>query len=125
MGVVRPVLPGSTAGWRAKALYRLAASVCPGHVRWLLATADRFLGVGGAAGRRRIAQRACRCWVFRVLALFCGLGLEQPSPAMAWSGERSDPGKFLRRIAHFARSEERRVGKGCVGTCRSRGAPFR
>src|SRR3546814_724227 len=28
------------------------------------------------------------------------------------------------RILHSARSEERRVGKECVSTCRSRGAPY-
>src|SRR3546814_14110133 len=32
---------------------------------------------------------------------------------------------FVSRGEFVPRSEERRVGKGCVGTCRSRGVPFR
>src|SRR3546814_10809535 len=41
--------------------------------------------------------------------------------------ERQDAGVFEEdeRLANrFARSEERRVGKGCVSTCRSRWSPY-
>src|SRR3546814_13616521 len=30
----------------------------------------------------------------------------------------------IRRLAQLERSEERRVGKECVSTCRSRGSPY-
>src|SRR3546814_17392936 len=33
-------------------------------------------------------------------------------------------GRVIEADPHFGRSEERRVGKGCVSTCRSRWSPY-
>src|SRR3546814_7241073 len=43
--------------------------------------------------------------------------------AVAARAEQADrDGQIVDQVQH--RSEERRVGKGCVGTCRSRGSPY-
>src|SRR3546814_18381945 len=47
----------------------------------------------------------------------------QASPALAASHRRVQAA-LTREITHIERSEERRVGKECVSTCRSRWSPF-
>src|SRR3546814_11088698 len=45
--------------------------------------------------------------------------------AILWNGESSQPSGLLPTILDRAiRSEERRVGKECVSTCRSRWSPY-
>src|SRR3546814_1286892 len=57
----------------------------------------------------------------RILGLLCDLGLL----LFDLAGVFGVLGLSLRRgAAPFGRSEERRVGKECVSTCRSRGSPF-
>src|SRR3546814_19930016 len=43
---------------------------------------------------------------------------------LLWAGTDTDPGRYYRYTPGLKqlRSEERRVGKGCVSTCRSRGS---
>src|SRR3546814_4407232 len=50
----------------------------------------------------------------------CRHGREGPKPAFGAIGQQSVYGKH---IVHH-RSEERRVGKECVSTCRSRWSPY-
>src|SRR3546814_11627434 len=50
-----------------------------------------------------------------------GLALsDEPNPALGLRGVRLS----LARAGIFERSEERRVGKECVSTCRTRGSPY-
>src|SRR3546814_14948227 len=43
---------------------------------------------------------------------------------LAWPGDLFVFGLGAFLLAHLARSEERRVGKECVSTCRSRWSPY-
>src|SRR3546814_16007216 len=50
-----------------------------------------------------------------------------PLPALALQGRSRSPGSQLKPLPQgcpAARSEERRVGKECVSTCRSRWSPY-
>src|SRR3546814_3378828 len=42
----------------------------------------------------------------------------------ALGGERPREGRHVHEAGHVLRSEERRVGKECVSTCRSRWSPY-
>src|SRR3546814_15043263 len=65
-------------------------------------------------------------------ALFAGLVKAFPGKVVAFSGISEDGNRVLMHVysdrdpgqAYLFRSEERRVGKECVSTCRSRWSPY-
>src|SRR3546814_18927055 len=84
---------------------------------------------------RNVAPYRSECKVVRIglralmvrASLYEGEGRAGPptEPRMAPPPARLSPALpvALRQGAFHRRSEERRVGKGCVSTCRSRGSP--
>src|SRR3546814_19232079 len=50
--------------------------------------------------------------------------LQSPDPEAVARHAQHDAWLRIRRAAHGARSEERRVGKECVSTCSSRWSPY-
>src|SRR3546814_14992561 len=58
-----------------------------------------------------------------LLVVLCATlsGMEDFVEIRLWGGQRLD---FLRRFLPYDRSEERRVGKECVSTCRSWWSPY-
>src|SRR3546814_15070010 len=90
----------------------------------LLAVAqDRMLaqaeaGADAGAVDRRLEQRLAQAVAFRIVvvgeALPVGVTIDADGLAAQRHGSEQ----------HVARSEERRVGKECVSTCRSRWSPY-
>src|SRR3546814_15487349 len=93
------------------------------------------LEVGGAAGQQLRLDTVRLRWLGRKLAL-AALGVAGKKNALGAEVEAHDDAVAVRvgiifRVAveeahprAVARSEERRVGKECVSTCRSRWAPY-
>src|SRR3546814_14875494 len=52
-----------------------------------------------------------------------GIAIEFPTHPIQETGKRPTAG-LDRNLQYLSRSEERRVGKECVSTCRSRWAPY-
>src|SRR3546814_16072997 len=85
------------------------------------------IGVGQCLARRRAARRLRGAPRARSRAV---LGLSRRAAATAFRRRPAERGQDDHRhvarsgdAREAARSEERRVGKECVSTCRSRGAP--
>src|SRR3546814_16345712 len=75
-------------------------------------------------------QKPCRemgtalCWITHDLAIVSGLAYRL---AVMYAGRIVETGPtrdIVRAAQHPYRSEERRVGKECVSTCRSRWSPY-
>src|SRR3546814_16567935 len=69
-----------------------------------------------AAGSPPLRRSTSRCAKFR--------SSEAPTRFRRTSSQKSSSGSERRGTGGFRRSEERRVGKECVSTCRSRWSPY-
>src|SRR3546814_12626481 len=70
-----------------------------------------------------------RIWDMTLLGAWTTSWSTTPRPEKTNDGSdegqaRADHGPRERQIARLGRSEERRVGKECVSTCRSRWSPY-
>src|SRR3546814_15321638 len=85
-------------------------------------------GPVGTGGHRRSVLEPHRNWLMAVLAEEPDITLEALSRRLAAElGVRADTSmlsRFFRKEGFRFRSEERRVGKECVSTCRSRWSPY-
>src|SRR3546814_15604212 len=61
-------------------------------------------------------------WTHRVIRPM--LAVNHPLSEAVWHGFAVNPRWPSRETQRFLRSEERRVGKECVSTCRSRWSPY-
>src|SRR3546814_13211005 len=89
-----------------------------------IAVVIAIAGRGAAAGKGgRGDERGEQDFVHRISP--CGASDKRPASGDGVPGGRGDAAwKRERGFAFFVRSEERRVGKECVCTCRSRWSPY-
>src|SRR3546814_17516061 len=84
---------------------------------------DDFLGVGESLGTIGAVEVSKLTWRDGLQSHAVGYRANRPSLAEAVFRDVPNSGQ-VRTALRRARSEERRVGKECVRTCRSRGSPY-
>src|SRR3546814_20523136 len=82
---------------------------------------EAYRGIRPAPGYPACPDHTEKATLFRLLGAEAATGVELTESFAMWPA--SSVSGFYLSHPEARRSEERRVGNGCVSTCRSRGAP--
>src|SRR3546814_20445028 len=78
----------------------------------------------GARATVRVRSQAGTSFEGRVALIYPEVGMETRTTRVRIEIPNPDGALLPNMYAEVERSEERRVGKACVSTCRSRGSPY-